>query len=44
MKRLLLLLLCLVSLLHSKAQAIVCDVQDGQPVIQASVFDEQGCV
>lgn len=42
MKRLLLLLLCIVSLLHCKAQAIVCDVQDGQPVIQASVFDEQG--
>lgn len=42
MKRLLLLLLCIVSLLHCKAQAIVCDVQDGQPVIQASVYDEQG--
>lgn len=42
MKRLLLLLLCIVSLLHCKAQTIVCDVQDGQPVIQASVYDEQG--
>ena len=42
MKRLLLLLLCIVSLLHCKAQTIVCDMQDGQPIIQASVYDEQG--
>ena len=42
MKRLLFLLLYIIALLPCKAQTIVCDAQDGQPVIQASVYDEQG--
>ncbi len=42
MKRLLLLLLYIVALIPCKSQTIVCDMQDGQPIIQASVYDEQG--
>ena len=42
MKRLLFLLPYIIALLPCKAQTIVCDAQDGQPVIQASVYDEQG--
>ena len=42
MKRLLFLLLYIIALVPCKAQTIVCDAQDGQPVIQASVYDEQG--
>ena len=42
MKRLLLLILYIIALIPCKAQTIVCDTQDGQPIIQASVYDEQG--
>ena len=42
MKRLLLLILYTIALIPCKAQTIVCDTQDGQPIIQASVYDEQG--
>lgn len=42
MKRLLYLIIYILTLLPTMAQTIVCDAQDGQPVIQASVYDEHG--
>ena len=42
MKRLLHLLIYVLTLLPAAAQTVVRDAQDGQPVIQASVFDDQG--
>lgn len=42
MKRLLYIMALIGVLLPAKAQTIVRDASDGQPVIQASVYDEQG--
>ena len=42
MKRLLYLLIYIATVLPASAQTIVRDAQDGLPVIQASVYDEQG--
>ena len=42
MKRLLYLIINILTLLPTMAQTIVRDAQDGQPVIQASVYDEHG--
>lgn len=42
MKRLLYLIIYILTLLPTMAQTIVRDAQDGQPVIQASVYDEHG--
>ena len=42
MKRLLHLIIYVFVLLPAVAQTIVRDAQDGQPVVQASVYDEQG--
>ena len=41
-RQVLLLLICVAALTSATAQTIVRDDIDGQPVIQASVFDEQG--
>lgn len=42
MKRLLYIMALIGVLLPATAQTIVRDASDGQPVIQASVYDEQG--
>lgn len=42
MKRLLHIIISVLILLPVAAQTVVRDAQDGQPVIQASVYDEQG--
>ena len=42
MKRLLSIIISVLILLPVAAQTVVRDAQDGQPVIQASVYDEQG--
>ena len=43
-KYLLLVALTLIAATISRAQSIVKDSLDGSPIMQASVFDERGCV